>query len=131
MAKSKAKSKAGHPPKIDNDVLAELEALFLVNASDEEACVKVGIHPSTLYRYQEKNPEYCERKKALKKMPNLKAKIVLDKCLDNNDKDVAKYVLDRTDKEYSVKGQLEVTEIRPTIVITPDLKEDHDKMKDM
>lgn len=72
--KPKSVCKCGRPEKIDKDVLAKLEEAFMFCYSDKEACLYAGIHPATLYRYQEKHPEFGERKEALRLTPNLHAK---------------------------------------------------------
>ncbi len=50
-------------------VIAKLEQAFLMGCTDEKACLYAGIVPSTLYRYQEDNPEFSERKTVLKTNP--------------------------------------------------------------
>lgn len=69
-----------------SSVLQKLEEAFMLSATDQEACIYVGISPSALYEYQKKNPEFLERKQALKNMPSLRAKKAI---VDRLDKDVA------------------------------------------
>lgn len=78
------KNKGGRPPKITKDVLAKLEDAFRFTYTDEEACLYAGINPSTLYRYQERNPEFSKRKEQLRLAPNLVAKQVLVEGLQKN-----------------------------------------------
>lgn len=73
----------GRPPKIDKMVLQKLEHAFSYAFSDREACLYAGIVPQTLYNYQNKNPEFLERKQALKLSPNLKAKQTVVASLGN------------------------------------------------
>ncbi len=40
------------------DTLAKLETAFSMGLPDEQACLYAKIDPSTLYRYQEKNPKF-------------------------------------------------------------------------
>lgn len=110
--------------------LQKLEEIFMVNGSDEDACFYAGISPRKLYYYQEQNPDYLQRKKALKNMPKLKAKKVLSEALDKRDKDIAKFILERTDREYSTKQKVEVDNRRPIIeVYSEDAKEQLSKLR--
>lgn len=69
-----AKNKGGRPPKIDKAALAKLEEAFAIGASDGEACFYADINPATLYRYQEKHPQFRDRKLALQQKPILAAR---------------------------------------------------------
>jgi len=46
----------------------------MLSLTDDECCLYVGINPSTLYRYIEKNPDFSKRKELLKRTPNIQAK---------------------------------------------------------
>lgn len=62
------------------EVIEKLEEAFKYGATDKEACAYVDIAPSTLYKYQEENPEFSERKEELKELPIFTArKSVVDK----------------------------------------------------
>jgi hypothetical protein len=101
------------PTKINKEILAKLEQAFKIGANDEEACLHAGIDPATLYRYQDKNEEFCKQKKMWKRNPILKARHTIYKNLD--DPSVAKWLLERRDKDFSTKveqtvsGGLELT----------------------
>ena len=64
----------GKPTKMTPEVIAKLEDAFTHCFSDKEACLYAGIHPATLYRFQEKYPGYSERKELLRLTPNMAAK---------------------------------------------------------
>lgn len=115
MAKKEEVKKVGRPTKITPEVLAKLEQAFKVGANDVEACEHAGIDEATLYRYQEKNPTFCEQKVAWKRNPILKAKYTIYKNLD--DPNVAKWLLERRDDDYSNKIKQEVTNKTPQIVV--------------
>lgn len=68
------KEQGGRPTVFTPDVLQKLETAFAYSYSDEEACLYAGISPRALYYYQEKNPEFLQRKQALRLTPNLSAK---------------------------------------------------------
>lgn len=85
-----------------NEVLQKLEEAFSIGASDREACLMAEIAPATLYNYQESNPEFMERKTALKDMPKYKARKTIDGNLHNPE--VAKWYLERKAKdEFSTR----------------------------
>ena len=50
------------PTVMTDDIVAKLESAFLMGCTDNEACLYADIDRSTLYRYQEKNPEFSDRK---------------------------------------------------------------------
>lgn len=56
------------------DVINKLEVAFAYCYTDKEACLYAGISHQTLYNYQEKHPEFVERKETLRLTPNLAAK---------------------------------------------------------
>lgn len=64
----------GRPPVIDATKLQKLEDAFMNAMTDEQACAYAEIGTSTLYNYQNQNPEFVERKKRLKLRPDIKAK---------------------------------------------------------
>lgn len=103
------------PRKINKEILAKLEQAFKIGANDEEACLHAGIDPATLYRYQDRNEEFCKQKRMWKRNPILKARHTIYKNLD--DPSVAKWLLERRDKDFSTKveqtvsGGLELTPI--------------------
>ena len=72
--KPKSQCKCGRPQVITKDVLQKLEDAFAFCYTDAEACLYAGISPRTLYNYQEKHPEFIQRKEALRLQPNLQTK---------------------------------------------------------
>ncbi len=55
-------------------VLRKLEEAFAYGATDKEACFYAGISTSTLYKFQQGNEWFSERKEALKAQPILLAR---------------------------------------------------------
>lgn len=115
MAKKEEKNKVGRPLKIDDSVLAKLEAAYKVGANDTEACEYAEIDPATLYRYFKKNEDFCKKKTAWKSRPTLKAKFTVYKNLD--DPKLALDYLKLRDDEFSTKVKSEVTNLTPQIVV--------------
>ncbi len=98
--------KRGRPSLLTESVQNQLKQAFLVGATDDEACLVVGIAPSTLYKFQEKNPSFSEQKRLWKRSPVFRAKATIVRNLDNVD--VAKWYLERRAKdEFSTKHELE------------------------
>jgi hypothetical protein len=77
------KNKGGRPTLMTTAVLNKLEEVFAIGGSDEEACFYANISHQTLYNYQKDNPEFVERKEALKNKPILKARQTVVKSLDD------------------------------------------------
>jgi hypothetical protein len=99
-------TKRGRPSILTEAVQNQLKQAFLVGATDDEACLVVGIAPSTLYKFQEKNPSFSEQKRLWKRSPVFRAKATIIRNLDNVD--VAKWYLERRAKdEFSPKQELE------------------------
>jgi hypothetical protein len=88
-------NKSGRPSVLTPDTIAKLEVAFICSATDQEACVFAGIHPSSLYRYLERFPEYRERIQGLKGMVKLLAKLTIYRELEKGNLAVAWEVLER------------------------------------
>lgn len=100
-----SKNKVGRPTVMTPDVLQKLNQAFAFGASDSEACFYADIAPSTLYEYCNANPEFSERKEALKLKPILKARETVVKALD--DPEHAKWYLSRKAKnEFGTRTEL-------------------------
>ena len=96
----------GRPTKMTPEVIQKLETAVLVGATDLEACVHADISKSTLYDYCVANPEFSERKETLKNQPTLKAKLIVNDALDNDDLSTAHKVIDRKE---GMKVKQEIT----------------------
>lgn len=103
---AKKKSNAGRPTLITELVLKKLEEAFAMGCTDLEACLYADISHQTLYNYQNKTPEFVERKQALKNMPVLKARTEVMKGLNANPEFSLK-VLERIKKdEFSLRQEI-------------------------
>lgn len=111
MAKPGIKSKhdkGGRPTVITPIVLAKLEEVFSLGGTDIEACGFAGIHVATLYKYQDKCPEFVERKRFLKEKPVLLARKTIMDALAS-DPNTAKWYVERRDKDFNLKHEVDVT----------------------
>lgn len=96
----------GRPTVMTPETIIKLEQAFSIGASDLEACFHAGIGKTTLYEYQERNPEFAERKAMLKEKMVLKARQVVAKGMEDGDKQTAQWYLERKKKdEFSIKNE--------------------------
>lgn len=120
-----AKHPGGRPTVMTKDTLQKLEYAFALGSSDREACFYADIAMATLYTYQEKHPEFTERKAALKERPIFLARETLIKGIQR-DPDLALKMLERKKKsEFSLRQ--EVTGKDGKDLPTPILKLDKDE----
>jgi len=95
---------------MDKDTLRKLEEAFALGCTDIEACFYAGISKTAFYNYQNANPEFMERKEALKEQPVLKARKVLLDAIEDGDKQSSQWYLERKKKdEFSQKVVTDVT----------------------
>ncbi len=87
------------------EVLHKLEEAFAIGCSDTEACSYADISPRTLYKYQEEEPEFIQRKEQLKEKPILKAKNTIVKAL--GEPEHAKWYLERRVDDFKPKTKTE------------------------
>lgn len=78
----KRKSNAGRPTVMTPEVVKKLEEAFALGCTDLEACFYADISKHTLYNYQNINPEFTDRKEALKERPVLLARACVVKALE-------------------------------------------------
>lgn len=94
----------GRPTVMTPEVLHKLEEAFAIGCSDTEACSYADISPRTLYKYQEDEPEFIQRKEQLKEKPILKAKNTIVKAL--SEPEHAKWYLERKRKnEFAQRSE--------------------------
>ena len=94
----KGKNKGGRPTKMTPETIRKLEQAFSLGCTDLEACLFADIGKSTLYDYQEENPEFAERKARLKENPVLLARKSVVEALEG-DPDLALKFLERKKKD--------------------------------
>ncbi len=109
---------AGRPTVMTTDIIAKLEEAFLHGASDKEACSFVGIGNTTLYDYCQANPEFSERKEALKDMIKYRARVNISEAITKGDKTLSQWYLERKVKdEFSQKTETDLTSKGESITI--------------
>lgn len=93
----------GRPPIITALVMQKLETAFSYGATDKEACFYADISERTLYNYQEKYPEFVERKEALKTNPILKAREAVMLNFLSNPQVAMRFLEAKLPEEFSTK----------------------------
>ena len=97
-------AEVGRPTIMTPEILAKLDQVFAIGGTDEEACFYDDIGKSTLYNYQQDNPEFVERKEALKEKPILKARQTVVGALDDPNH-AFKYLERKRRKEFAPPAQ--------------------------
>ncbi|MFA5729687.1 MAG: hypothetical protein WC938_00445 [Candidatus Paceibacterota bacterium] len=103
-------NKKGRKHKIDKIILRKLEEVFALGGTDEEACLYADIGKSTLYDYQNENPEFSERKHLLKQRPILLARQEVINGLKGNPELALKYLERRKKDEFGLRHEIVATE---------------------
>ena len=107
---AKKKSKVGRKTIMTEAMVNKLEQAFVYGMTDLEACLYAGISKQTLYNYQDKFPEFVDRKELLKNSVALKAKANIAKSIDEGDKADTRWWLERKRKdEFSLKHEHELS----------------------
>lgn len=103
-----AKNKGGRATVMTPGTLHKLEEAYVVGATHLEAAIYADIAESTLHNYRSKNPEFSERIDALRGMTSLKAKINIERAIENDDINTSKWHLERRDPDYKPKSSQDV-----------------------
>jgi tRNA G18 (ribose-2'-O)-methylase SpoU len=90
------------------EVIAKLEEAFAWGCTDVEAALWADIAVQTLYLYQEKNPEFIERKKALKEKPILLARKSVIKQLQRDGKLAMDYLARKKKDEFGTSSDTNI-----------------------
>lgn len=93
------------PTVMTEEVLSKLEEAFAWGCTDVEACLHADIAAKTLYLYQEKNPEFIQRKEALKENPILLARSTVIKGFMKSPELALKYLERKKKDEFSLRSE--------------------------
>lgn len=94
------------PTSMTPEILAKLEEAFLLGCSDIEACFYAGISKSTLYVYQENNPEFKDRKEELKANPIFIARKTVVKEIAEKGELALKFLERKKKDEFSTSADI-------------------------
>lgn len=100
---------AGRPTVVTPGILAKLEEAFLMGCTDLEACFFADISKTALYDYQNRHPEFTERKEALKERPVLLARKAVINSFDEDSNLAFNYLKNKRSDEFSEKKQTELS----------------------
>lgn len=100
------KAETGRPTKFTKATIAKLEQAFSFGCTDSEACLYADLHVSTLYKYQIENPEFVDRKNALKATPILIARESLIKGVKNDPVLALKFLERKLKDEFGLRSEL-------------------------
>jgi len=103
-----SENKVGRPTVMTEETVNKLEEIFALGGSDREACFYANISKQTLYDYQEKHPEFIDRKEALKETPILKARREVVKGLSNY-QNAMDFLKRKRKKEFSERIENDIT----------------------
>lgn len=107
----------GRPTVLTPETLNKLEEAFSYGATDKEACFVSGISHQTLYNYQKENPDFIDRKEALKDMPKYQARANIAKAIKSRSVPVSQWYAERKMKdEFSPKQEIEANITGPNLI---------------
>lgn len=85
----------GRPTIMTPETISKLEEAFANGAADLEACFYAGIGKTTLYNYQNDNPEFVDRKEGLRAMVKYQARKNITESIRNGDLENSKWYAER------------------------------------
>lgn len=94
---------AGRPTKMTELTVKKLEEAFALGCSDLEACLYANISKQTLYTYQDKHPEFVDRKERLKETPVMLARQEVITGLKGNPELALKYLERKRKAEFGTR----------------------------
>ena len=99
----------GRPTSMTPETISKLEEGFTMGFTDLEACLYAGISKTTLYNYQEENPDFTERKTLLKENVKMIAKRNIFTEIGAGDKQLSQWYTERRDPDFNPKQQIDHT----------------------
>lgn len=100
------KEKRGRKSVMTEQVIIKLEQAYAFGASDKEACFYADIAPATLYKYQEKNIDFMERKELLKSRPILEARQSVVEHMKTDGALALKFLERKRRKEFALREEI-------------------------
>jgi hypothetical protein len=119
---------AGRPTIMDELTLQKLQVAFCMGCTDLEACQFAGISKSTLYNYQNDNPEYLEQKEIWKENPTLKARAAVYSNMGFNADLALKYLERKKKDEFSLRTEHTGKDGGPIETVLDRVESDYDRL---
>lgn len=88
------------------ETINKLEEIFALGGTDQEACFYADISHQTLYNYQEKCPEFVDRKEALKLRPILMARRTVVENITESYDNAMDYLSRKRKAEFSNRQEV-------------------------
>jgi hypothetical protein len=97
---------AGAKTKMTDETVEKLKQYFMQGHTKIEACILANIDRGTLHNYCKKYPEFSTLIEELREKPTAIARNIVNKSLQEGDKDMAKWYLERKKKdEFSTRSE--------------------------
>lgn len=96
----------GRPTVMTPENISKLEHAFAQGLNDAEACFMADIGQSTFYHFCQENPEFQEKKEALKNNVKMKAKMNIAGEIENKNIPLSQWYLERKDKGFKIKTDI-------------------------
>jgi len=114
----------GRPTEMTPETITKLESIFAIGGTDKEACAYANIGTSTLYNYQQRNPNFVERKEQLKEKPFIKARLTIVRALE--DPHHAQWFMERKRKaEFALRSEITGADGKNIVFMPAELLEKH------
>ena len=124
VSKKKKKNQVGRPRAIGEKELQKLEEAFKIGCNNREACFYADVAESTFYDFLKEYPDFSEKIDIWKSYEKIQARLVVHNALKRNDRDMAKWYLERKAKdEFSTKQEFDTT-VNNKVVIVDDLPDE-------
>lgn len=119
-----AENKMGRPTVMTDEVVAKLEYGFMRGLNDTEACCYAGISRSAYYDYVKEHEDFIDKKKEWQSRPSTTAKLNIVEAIESGDTDLAKWWLERRNKdEFSLKQEI-AADVNEKVTISIELSDD-------
>ena len=96
----------GRPSSFTPELIGKLEHAFSLGCSDLEACFYADISKTALYNYQKDNPEFVDRKEALKQSPTFIARNTVVREIAEKGELALKYLERKVKAEFSPSSDI-------------------------
>ena len=106
MASKKSDNPVGRPTVVTPESIQLLNDAFKLGCTDLEACFSAGISKSTLYNYQNENPEFLEQKELFKENPIFVARTTVVEAIKTDPELALKYLERKRKAEFSTRGEV-------------------------
>lgn len=102
-----SKNKGGRPAYTEEEILEKLYEYLVLGYSIKKACLLGGIHEQTVYSRRKKDESFSSKLSKLMNSPNVRARAVWVKRIDEGDYQAAKDWLERREKnEFSLRQEM-------------------------